>query len=298
VLALYRHSHTQARERPDLIYSATFCLLVLCYPSAIAQSPSLYDRSNRRRRTHRCRSPSFSSSTKHHPSSFRLAARHRFAHAAHSNVPTPEHASPPLSWCKRHESGQRAMEAAAKTVELLMQRTLPDRPFYLSNSPDWRYQPPSDGSRRFEEWHCNRLQYSTLLSEADRGVLLTRPDYDMREEPSKPLPREISTLAKAGGDKKKLSLSDYKNKKTVSASASPPEPAIARIKEAEHAGASNPTSPAASAPRHSSDDRPPADTRRSTDSRPSDVRRPRDSEAGTDGKQRSSRDSLPAVDMR
>ena len=47
-----------------------------------------------------------------------------------------------------------------------------------------------------------------------RGILLTRPAYDMREEPAKPAPKEINALARVG-EKKKLSLSDYKNKKTA-----------------------------------------------------------------------------------
>ncbi|KAK2605961.1 hypothetical protein QQS21_003687 [Conoideocrella luteorostrata] len=136
------------------------------------------------------------------------------------------------------------MEAAAKTVEVLSKRILPEKPHHLAGSTTWRYRPPPEGEetesrgakRRFEEWRNPRLQYLTFLSEADRGTLFTRPYYDMREEPLKPVPREVSALSKAGGtgEKKKLSLSDYKNKKTgVTASASPPEPAIAKRKESE-----------------------------------------------------------------
>ncbi|OAA43793.1 hypothetical protein NOR_04368 [Metarhizium rileyi] len=141
------------------------------------------------------------------------------------------------------------MEAAAKTVDVLSRRILPEKPHHLAASPTWRYRPPPDDDtasdsrrpkRRFEEWHNNRLQYLTLLSEADRGTLFTRPYYDMREEPVKPVPRDVSTLAKGPGtgEKKKLSLSDYKNKKTgLVASASPPEPAITKRKESERAAA-------------------------------------------------------------
>ncbi|KAG6004109.1 hypothetical protein E4U21_001380 [Claviceps maximensis] len=119
------------------------------------------------------------------------------------------------------------MEAAAKTVEVVSKRILPEKPHHLSFSSTWRHRPhPEDdeipeshvAKRRFEEWHTTRLQYLTFLSEADRGTLLTRSYYDMREEPSKPVPRDVSALAKAGvatGEKKKLSLSDYKNKKTA-----------------------------------------------------------------------------------
>jgi hypothetical protein len=95
----------------------------------------------------------------------------------------------------------------------------------------------------------------TLLSDADRGVLLTRSYYDMREEPSKPVPKEVTALAK-GGEKKKLSLSDYKNKKTSGAtSTSPPEPTLAKKREAD-AGAG--ASPSLNGPnsKSSSDSRP------------------------------------------
>ncbi|KID91501.1 hypothetical protein MGU_01471 [Metarhizium guizhouense ARSEF 977] len=149
------------------------------------------------------------------------------------------------------------MEAAAKTVEVLSKRILPEKPHHLAFHPTWRYRPPPEddaaesrgAKRRFEEWHNTRLQYLTFLSEADRGTLFTRPYYDMREEPVKPVPREVSTLAKGTGtgEKKKLSLSDYKNKKTgLVASASPPEPAITKKKESERAAAA--TSSATSTP--------------------------------------------------
>ncbi|UNI20064.1 hypothetical protein JDV02_006190 [Purpureocillium takamizusanense] len=126
------------------------------------------------------------------------------------------------------------MDAAAKTVESLSEHILPDKPHHLSYHPHWRYRPRPDdsapGSRpRFEEWHNTRLQYMTLVSQADRGTLLTRPYYDMREEPPKAVPREVSALAAGGEKKKKLSLTDYKNKKTgTPSSASPPEPAGAK----------------------------------------------------------------------
>lgn len=142
------------------------------------------------------------------------------------------------------------MEAAAKTVEVLSKRILPEKPHHLSFSTTWRFRPPPEddaaesrgAKRRFEEWHNTRLQYLTLLSEADRGILFTRPHYDMREEPVKPVPREVSALSKGAGtgEKKKLSLSDYKNKKTGAViSTSPPEPAIAKKKESERAAAAS-----------------------------------------------------------
>ncbi|KAI1067598.1 hypothetical protein LB506_004396 [Fusarium annulatum] len=132
------------------------------------------------------------------------------------------------------------MEAAAKTVQQLTQRILPEKPHHLSYSPDWRYHIPASESRQKhpEEWDTTRLQYSTLVSEADRGVLLTRSYYDMRVEPPKPVPRDVGILAK-GGEKKKLSLSDYKNKKTsgVTSDASTPEPPSAKKRDLERASA-------------------------------------------------------------
>jgi hypothetical protein len=140
------------------------------------------------------------------------------------------------------------MEAAAKTINRLSQRLLPEQPHHLSIHPDWRYKPYEDRRPdRPEEWGNVRLQYMTLLSDADRGVLLTRSYYDMREEAQKPVPKEVSALAK-GGEKKKLSLSDYKNKKTTcTTSASPPEPSIAKKKDAD-AGAGAGASPSLNGP--------------------------------------------------
>ncbi|KAF4335600.1 hypothetical protein FBEOM_10545, partial [Fusarium beomiforme] len=132
------------------------------------------------------------------------------------------------------------MEAAAKTVQQLTQRILPEKPHHLSFSPDWRYHIPANEPRQKhpEEWDNTRLQYLTLVSEADRGVLLTRSYYDMRVEPPKPVPRDVGILAK-GGEKKKLSLSDYKNKKTsgVTSDTSTPEPHSVKKREPERASA-------------------------------------------------------------
>ncbi|EQB49189.1 hypothetical protein CGLO_11482 [Colletotrichum gloeosporioides Cg-14] len=112
------------------------------------------------------------------------------------------------------------MEAAAKKVQLLAQRILPDRPHHLSITPDQRYRVPSDQSKVFEEFKYQRLQYMTLLSDADRGMLLTRPYYDMREEPPNPIAAKESNVKMEKKTVTKLSLSDYKNKQKK-ASASP-----------------------------------------------------------------------------
>lgn len=172
------------------------------------------------------------------------------------------------------------MEAAAKTVELLTQRHLPEKPHNLSASPDWRHTKPTTESRPFEEWNSQRLQYSTFLSEADRGVLLTRPYYDMREEPPKPVPREVNALSsKNSSEKKKLSLSDYKNKKTTGAAPSP-EPSTHRGREdSNHSTPSHNTPSGSSAPPRSH-----ADSKPSQESRPMEHSRSRESDSSGDSR--------------
>jgi hypothetical protein len=119
------------------------------------------------------------------------------------------------------------MEAAAKKVQLLTQRILPERPHHLSISHDKRYRVPSDDDRHIEEWQLRGLQYMTFLSEADRGVLITRPYYDMREEPA--APPTSSNNAQGKMEKKavtKLSFLDYKKKNKTSSSPPDSGPAI------------------------------------------------------------------------
>ncbi|KAL7795247.1 hypothetical protein V8C37DRAFT_48310 [Trichoderma ceciliae] len=182
------------------------------------------------------------------------------------------------------------MEAARKTIEVLSQRILPERPHHLAFHPEWRFRPSHGDSNHFEEWHHPRLQYLTLLSEADRGVLFTKSDYDMREEPVKPLPREVNALAK-GGEKKKLSLSDYRNKKTgATSSTSPPEPSIAKKKESERAGELSASTGATSDPKSTSESKPASEARKT------DRPRPRESDPPVDAKQRQGREQ--AADMR
>lgn len=114
------------------------------------------------------------------------------------------------------------MEAAAETVKQLTRAILPERPHQLAPNLEWKAR-QEDSSRHYEEWKQTRLQYMTLLSDADRGILFTRGYDDIRPEPPKPVPKEVNALAR-GGAAKKLSLSDYKNKKTgATASASPPD---------------------------------------------------------------------------
>lgn len=104
------------------------------------------------------------------------------------------------------------MEVAAEQIRLLRQKILPDRPHHLSFRPDLRYSVPPDAQIP-EEHFQRRLQYMTLISDGDRGVLLTRSYDDMREEA--PTPSAKETVAPPRSDKKpamKMSLNDYKNK--------------------------------------------------------------------------------------
>ncbi|RSL81851.1 hypothetical protein CEP52_017103 [Fusarium oligoseptatum] len=102
------------------------------------------------------------------------------------------------------------MDAAAKTVKELTQRILPEKPHYLSYSLDWRYHIPANESRQeqAEKLENTRLEYSTFISDADRGVLFTRSYYDMRVEPQQPPLRDVGSL-KEGDEKNERSLSDY-----------------------------------------------------------------------------------------
>ncbi|KAH6610221.1 hypothetical protein Trco_000241 [Trichoderma cornu-damae] len=183
------------------------------------------------------------------------------------------------------------MEAARKTIEVLSQRILPERPHHLAFHPEWRFRPSPGDSNYPEEWYHPRLQYLTLLSEADRGVLFTKSDYDMREEPAKPLPREVNALAK-GGEKKKLSLSDYKNKKTgATSSTSPPEPSIAKKKDSERAAELSAGTAA------TSDPKPTSESKAASEARKPDRPRPREPDPPVDAKQRQGREQA-AADMR
>ena len=187
------------------------------------------------------------------------------------------------------------MDAAAKSVRALTHDiTLSQVPYHLSRRPDKKY-PRHHDDRRFEEYFVHQLQYLTFLPDADRGVLLTRPDYDMRED-LKPAAREPDGMPRTTSEKKKMTLSDYKNKKTpgpnpaASTSTSPPEPLIAKKKESERAHA------AAATP--SADPRPSPDARRTQDTKRAEVSasRPSDHESSKKSKHQVPRETL--VDTR
>lgn len=139
------------------------------------------------------------------------------------------------------------MDVAAKQIAQLVQRVLPERPHHLSISPDIRYLVPAD------VWpNESPLQFTTYVSEADRGVLLTRPFYDIQLQPdevpgrnnksigngsignkkNKTLsghntlsPAALSADANKGDVKKKVSLKDYQNKLQKKLPGSPPDSA-------------------------------------------------------------------------
>ncbi|KAK3683713.1 hypothetical protein B0T22DRAFT_257602 [Podospora appendiculata] len=101
------------------------------------------------------------------------------------------------------------MDGAAKSITKVAQRILPDRPHHLSATVSSRYPEPSGF------WFTNRsgpLQYMTYLSDAHRGVLMTRPSYDIYvETDSAPVPMPAKLLAR--GEVKKMSIKDYQNRK-------------------------------------------------------------------------------------
>lgn len=109
---------------------------------------------------------------------------------------------------------KETMDGAAKSrLEKVAQHILPHRPHHLSLSLGRRYPKP-DGF-----WYTGAsgpLQYLTFVSQADRGIVLTRPFYDICEEPETAPPMPTKVLAK--GEIKKLSIKDYQKKKNSSAS--------------------------------------------------------------------------------
>lgn len=101
------------------------------------------------------------------------------------------------------------METAAERIRSAVKNILPERPHHLALSLESKYPVPTDF------WHHQSpLQYSTFLSDADRGVLLTRPYFDICDEPviATPQSTPLAGLKKAGN---KVSLKDWKNKKTT-----------------------------------------------------------------------------------
>jgi hypothetical protein len=105
---------------------------------------------------------------------------------------------------------KETMDGVAKRAHELAQNTLPERPHHLSRFLTERFPSP-DGF-----WFTRAsgpLQYMTYLSDAHRGVLATRPSYDICDDlDPAPLPLPARVLTKADGVKKKLSIKDYQNR--------------------------------------------------------------------------------------
>lgn len=108
------------------------------------------------------------------------------------------------------------MEEATKTIDTLVKNILPFKAHYLSLDTSRRYPPHAD-DKRLEEQDIRPLQYTTFVSDADRGIILTRAYFDIREETATPA-NATSTPTPRRNDpnnkpKTKLSLKDYKNRK-------------------------------------------------------------------------------------
>ncbi|KAI5864211.1 hypothetical protein GGS23DRAFT_487635 [Durotheca rogersii] len=117
------------------------------------------------------------------------------------------------------------MEEATKTIKKLAKNVLPPKAHYLSLDTT-RYRPHSD-ERRLEEQDIRPLQYTTFLSDADRGILLTRAAFDVREDAGR-ASNATNTLTPRKLDpnkpKTKLSLKDYKNRKRSPDAEAAPKP--------------------------------------------------------------------------
>jgi len=118
---------------------------------------------------------------------------------------------------------KETMDGAAKSIDIVAKRILPHNPHHLSLSLGRKFPKP-DGF--WFDGASSPLQYLTFVSDADRGILITRPSYDICEEPeSAPLPMPVKVLAK-GEVKKKLSIKDYQKKKNNSASPTDIDPTV------------------------------------------------------------------------
>ncbi|KAI1196512.1 hypothetical protein F5X97DRAFT_206228 [Nemania serpens] len=107
------------------------------------------------------------------------------------------------------------MEEAAKSIKTLADQILPKQPYYLSLSHTSRYSIPADESI-LDEKYIRPLQYLTFVGgDADRGVLMTRAYFTVREEPNASSNAPMPTTLKIDPNKprKKVSLKDYKSKK-------------------------------------------------------------------------------------
>lgn len=100
------------------------------------------------------------------------------------------------------------METTADRIRSVVKNILPERPHHLSLYPDRKYPVPPN------YWqHQSPLQYSTFISDADRGILLTRPYFDICDEPE-PSPAIPQTTSRPALKKlNKMSFKDYQKAK-------------------------------------------------------------------------------------
>jgi len=112
------------------------------------------------------------------------------------------------------------MDGAATQVDQLAQHLLPAQPHHLALSLTERYPPTTD----FRRTH-SRLQYTTFVSGADRGVLLTRAYYEILEEPDTlaPTPADAASRPDVKKAVTKVSFKDYRQNKQKKVSESPPD---------------------------------------------------------------------------
>ncbi|KAL8365778.1 hypothetical protein RB595_004522 [Gaeumannomyces hyphopodioides] len=166
------------------------------------------------------------------------------------------------------------MDLAAQRVHSLAQRILPERPHHLALLPDGRYPVPPDFWQ-----HHSHLQYSTFLSDTDRGILLTRPYYEIiREEPDQHTRSPAATAPKPEAKKvvTKMSFKDYQNSKKK-LSSSPPDSAPQPRQDSKQAGTEGPRQAKLPIPKPVDGKRKVSDVSASAGSTPKDdmVKRPR-----------------------
>ncbi|KAH7040214.1 uncharacterized protein B0I36DRAFT_357550 [Microdochium trichocladiopsis] len=136
------------------------------------------------------------------------------------------------------------MEEVAKTIEDTFKPILPREPHTLSPHPTLSY-PPTRDPKQLEEQVCRPLQYTTFVSDADRGVLLARAYFDIREEDqaSHASNTPIARPADPKKPKTKLSLKDYKSRKEAPDGELTPKPRLTALKEQEQPRTAQETTP-------------------------------------------------------
>jgi hypothetical protein len=110
------------------------------------------------------------------------------------------------------------MEQQAKRIDHICQKYLPESPYHLSESASRRYPV---ALTFWYEGPSSRLQYMTFISDADRGLLLTRASFDIGLDPStSSQPNSLNGTPQRESKKavNKMSFKDYQRMKTSSMS--------------------------------------------------------------------------------